>query len=79
MQLIINIQDIIPNRKISELISGIKELFEKERVFIEIKQENSENDDSWDNLDINEIAIDTGIEDFAENHDYYLYGTPKHS
>ncbi|MCP4648664.1 MAG: hypothetical protein GY853_01105 [PVC group bacterium] len=67
MQLIINIQDIIPNRKISKLISGIKELFEKERVFFEIKQENSENDDPWDNLDINEIAIDTGIEDFAEN------------
>ena len=21
--------------------------------------------------------IDTGIEDFAENHDHYLYGTPK--
>ncbi|NOQ36131.1 MAG: hypothetical protein GQ569_09590 [Methylococcaceae bacterium] len=38
-----------------------------------------ETDDSWDNLNIEEIAIETGIEDLAENHDHYLYGTPKRS
>ncbi len=32
---------------------------------------------SWDELDIEIIAVDTGIQDFAENHDHYLYRTPK--
>jgi len=30
-----------------------------------------------DKLDIEEISV--GITDFAQNHDYYLYGTPKKS
>jgi hypothetical protein len=30
--------------------------------------------DPWDCLNISEIAVDTGIEDFAKNHDHYLYG-----
>ncbi len=30
-----------------------------------------------DPLEIFGKAVDTGIEDFAENHDHYLYGTPK--
>ncbi len=33
--------------------------------------------DPWDNLDLEAIAVDTGITDFAKNHDHYLYGTPK--
>ncbi|QTA93246.1 hypothetical protein [Desulfonema magnum] len=41
------------------------------------KKKTSAHDDPWDSLDIEEIAVDTGIEDFAENHDHYLYGTPK--
>ena len=28
-------------------------------------------------LDIDDIAIETGISDLAENHDYYLYGVQK--
>jgi hypothetical protein len=27
--------------------------------------------------DLAEFVIDTGIEDLAEQHDHYLYGTPK--
>lgn len=30
-----------------------------------------------DPLEIFGRAVDTGIEDFAEQHDHYLYGTPK--
>lgn len=26
---------------------------------------------------IHELAMDTGISDLAQNHDHYLYGTPK--
>lgn len=28
-------------------------------------------------LGIKEIAVETGIPDLAEHHDYYLYGVPK--
>ncbi|MGH2598274.1 MAG: hypothetical protein ACRDJ9_02690, partial [Dehalococcoidia bacterium] len=27
--------------------------------------------------DLLDLAVDTGIEDLAEQHDHYLYGTPK--
>ena len=30
-------------------------------------------------LDLEELSVDTGIEDFAKNHDHYLYGTAKRS
>lgn len=81
MQLTINVPDIIPNDKLNSLISGIEKLLEKEGISFEIeKKTNALNDeDPWDNLDIQEIAVDTGIDDLAENHDYYLYGTPKRS
>lgn len=39
--------------------------------------ENLETNDPWDNLNIEKIAAETDIKDLAENHDYYLYGTPK--
>ncbi len=36
-------------------------------------------EDPWieflDNID--QYAVDTGIEDFSINHEYYLYGSPK--
>jgi hypothetical protein len=66
---------MLPNEKTLLLISEIKELFVKKGIPCEIEE--TEYDDPWDSLDIDEIAVDTGIEDFAENHDHYLYGTPK--
>ncbi len=33
--------------------------------------------DPWEALDIDDIAVDTGIPDFAKNYKHYLYGTPK--
>ncbi len=52
------------------------EIFIKEGVTYKIETRTLlHDDDPWDNLDIEEIAVDTGIEDFAENHDRYLYGT----
>ena len=47
------------------------------QISITVDKEPSKNSDAWDNLDIDNIAVDTGIEDFAENHDHYLYGLPK--
>lgn len=76
MQLTISLPDMISNERISEFIKKMEKIFSEEGIPVEIKQDFS-SDDPWDNLNIDEIAVDTGIEDFAENHDHYLYGTPK--
>lgn len=76
MQLTITLPDILPNERVSLFIRWVEEFFRKEGISVGIKQEPS-SDDPWDNLNIDEIAVDTGIEDFAENHDHYLYGNPK--
>lgn len=78
MLLTINLPDTLSDKKASLLIKEIENVFLKEGVSFEIK-ENSEKCDPWDNLDIDEIAVDTGIEDFSVNHDHYLYGIPKKS
>ena len=77
MQLTINLPDILPDEKTFQLIKKIENLFVKEGISYEIKKELSDQDDTWDSLDIESIAVDTGIKDFAKNHYYYLYGTPK--
>jgi len=46
---------------------------------VEIKEELTTEEDTWDSLDIDAISVDAGIEDLAENHDHYLYGLPKKS
>jgi hypothetical protein len=35
-----------------------------------------EEPDEWDQL-IDSCSVDTGIADFAEEHDHYIHGTPK--
>ncbi len=79
MQLTIDLPNIWPNEKTALLIEKIEQIFIKENMSFEIKTALSAEPDSWDNLDIEEIAVDSGISDFAKNHDYYLYGTPKKS
>lgn len=37
-------------------------------------EENVEDDPAFD---LASLAVDTGISDFAAEHDHYLYGTPK--
>lgn len=79
MQLTINISDIIPIERTARLIAGIRELFAREGISCEIEKKVSEQPDPWDALNLEELSVDTGIEDFAENHDHYLYGTKKRS
>jgi len=79
MQLTIDLPNIWSSEKIFPLIERIEQIFIKENVSFEIKTALPAEPDPWDNLDIEEISIDTGIKDFAQNHDYYLYGTPKKS
>ncbi|MCI5148425.1 MAG: hypothetical protein D3916_03350 [Candidatus Electrothrix sp. MAN1_4] len=79
MQLTINIAEILPKERTARLIAGIRELFSKEGVSCEIEKKISTQRDPWDDLDIEDISVDTGVDDFAENHDHYLYGTAKRS
>lgn len=75
MQLTITLPDILPDQ-IARVMTKVKELFAQEGIPVEIKPD-APKGDSWDNLRIEDIAVDTGKTDFAENHDHYLYGTPK--
>ncbi len=79
MQLTINVSDTLPNDSVSGIIKEIENIFSKKGISFSIRHENPPSDDPWDNLNIEKIAVDTGIEDFAENHDHYLYGTAKRS
>ena len=79
MELTISVAEGLPNETWDRLVSEIQEVFLKEGIRCEIKKGGEESDDPWDNLDIDGIAVDAGVSDFAENHDHYLYGTPKRS
>lgn len=52
-------------------------------TFIEDKPspESTMSEASWDTLFqlIDEYAVETGIFDFAQEHDHYIHGTPKRS
>ena len=75
MQLTITLPDILPDQ-VTRVMTKVREFFAQEGIPVEIKPD-APKGDSWDNLKIEDIAVDTGITDFAENHDHYLYGTPK--
>jgi len=61
------------------LIAEIKGAFTREGVSVEIDEVTTADEDAWDSLNIGTVSVDTGIEDFAENHDHYLYGLRKRS
>jgi hypothetical protein len=77
MQLTINFPDNFTQEKTSEIIKQIENILQNEGVVLEIQANVKNNIDAWDNLDFENIAVDTGIEDFAQNHDHYLYGVAK--
>ncbi|MBF0234317.1 MAG: hypothetical protein HQK65_14955 [Desulfamplus sp.] len=77
MQLMIKLPEILPDDMTVQLIiNKLEDILGKDVFSYEI-QKNEDNSDPWDNLDIDKISVDTGIADFAKNHDHYLYGTPK--
>ncbi|MGM0454125.1 MAG: hypothetical protein ACQERN_13265 [Thermodesulfobacteriota bacterium] len=79
MQLTIEVPDNFTKEQVAQIIHKLKDLFHDEGLSIDVKEVPGIDADPWDNLDIEEIAVDTGIEDFAENHDHYLYGISKKS
>ncbi len=75
MQLKINLPDNLTPEKTSQLIKNIEKLLQKEGVALEIENNLESDIDAWDELNFENIAVDTEIEDFAVNHDRYLYKT----
>jgi hypothetical protein len=79
MQLKINLPDTLTAEQTSQIIKKIENILEKEGVSLDVENNLEKDIDPWDELDFENIAVDTEIEDLALNHDYYLYGTPKQS
>jgi len=67
MQVKINSPDANIYGMILQKMSEIKETFSPKGVMFDIIQKQTI--DPWDSLNIDEVAVDSGIEDFAENHD----------
>lgn len=80
---IINIPDGVPSKVAQEAITKVELELKKIAETVESEPKEKElssiNDDPWSNPDIELPSVDTGIPDLAENHDHYLYGTPKRS
>ncbi|GAK54886.1 hypothetical protein U27_01717 [Candidatus Vecturithrix granuli] len=77
MQLTIHFPDVLPSEKFAWYVQQIENLLRSDHISVEIHQESVSKSDPWDELDLEDIAVHTGIPDFAEQHDHYLYGTPK--
>lgn len=73
MQLKINLPDTLTTEKTSQIIKKIEIIIQKEGVSLEVEKTLEKEIDPWDELDFDNIAVDTEREDFALNHDYYLY------
>ena len=79
MQLTVTVPDRLPHEKLSVFMREIEQVFQREGIACEIHPETVQQPDAWEQLDIEHVAVDTGISDFAQQHDHYLYGTPKHA
>ncbi|BAQ64817.1 hypothetical protein [Geminocystis sp. NIES-3709] len=77
MELIINFSDSLSKQKIKQLTAKIQTLLTSEVLDLNIETKLKSSNDAWNNLDFDNLVVDTGIEDFALNHDYYLYGMNK--
>jgi len=78
MQITINVPDNLSPEKLQQKIKEIEANLQKEAD--SIQEEEKMEEDPWIEFlgNIDQYAVETGIEDLAENHDHYLYGTPKH-
>ena len=75
-QVTINIPESYPQARLEEKIKEIEKNLEKEALAFK-KHPREELIDSWDALDIDAIAVDTGRKDGSINHDHYIYGLPR--
>ncbi len=73
----------------SQLEKSLRQLAQKEgrniseialiaiQQFIQQHTTANKSNDPWDNPNLDLPSVNTGITDFAYNHDHYLYGTEK--
>lgn len=78
-QININVPDNYPQDRLKKKISELEKSFKKEMEVSQEEQNKTDNSvpDSWDTLDIESIAVNTGRTDGSINHDYYIYGKPQ--
>ncbi|MDD5229564.1 MAG: hypothetical protein PHN45_08690 [Methylococcales bacterium] len=79
MQLIINVPDTLPQERLAQIIKEVEQnLINEAKSLVSFsKKQPVLNNDPWMNSEVDLPSIDTGIEDFALNHDHYLYGVDK--
>ncbi len=76
------VQREVYNFALAELLRTIEESELEKALAAYLKPfeaKTEKNDDMWTDFleNIDKYAVETGIKDLAENHDHYLYGTPK--
>lgn len=79
MNFTIRLPDTVQPDKVVRLIRKIEETCVGEGISVKIDRDTCESGDAWEKLDFDAISVDAGIDDLAENHDHYLYGSPKRS
>ncbi|AUC59898.1 hypothetical protein AA637_01470 [Cyanobacterium sp. HL-69] len=77
MQLTIKFPENTSPEQITKLIHNIKQISIQEGIDLKMESQPISKNDPCKELDFEQIAVETGVEDFAENHDHYLYGVPK--
>ena len=79
MQLIINVPDTLPQERLAQIIKEVEQriINESKSLASFSKKQTVVNDDPWMNPNVDLPSVDTEIEDFALNHDHYLYGIDK--
>ncbi len=79
MQLTINVPDTLPQERLTQIIKEVEQrlINEAKSFTLFSSQKTVLDNDPWTNANIDLPSIDTGIEDFALNHDHYLYGVDK--
>jgi len=79
MQLTIRVPDFAETDYSLEIVREIENIFAKRGLSCEIARDRDADalQDPWTALNLEELAIDTGVTDFARNHDHYLYGSTK--
>ncbi len=79
MQITINVPDNLSLKRMQQFINETEAYFKAESIKTAENKEPKINDPWIEFLEnIDQYAVETGIEDLAKNHDHYLYGIPKH-
>ncbi len=79
MQIMITAPDNLPRQRIQQSIRELEARLQEEARLARYQSHpaSTEKLDPWADPDGEVPSVDTGIRDLAENHDHYLYGTPK--